>query len=209
MLKCSKSHELCFVLTTASKVPSVNWLHVPEYTVPTMHPMWAARKDQEQLGVVQTVLGWETPEAQSWTQLLQYFSPEPQGPVLRDGKDCTCLEQLHNPGPGAASSVQASPSTPWALGTASGKLSKEGYCVGMPLCQSLGKTCTKPSPPVLNKEENDSVCSSQQLEELPSSPVWQSHGHAWLSHCRLPQRREQRQPQLRLDTFPTASAVVS
>lgn len=42
-----------FCLTIASKLPLVNWLHMLETIVPTMGHIWAARKDQEQLDVVQ------------------------------------------------------------------------------------------------------------------------------------------------------------
>lgn len=137
-----------------------------------------------------------------------YFNPEHQGPVLGDGN---CLEELHNPGPGKGCSQQGlciPPPPPGLLGQRLKEaVQGEGCCVGCHYAGVWAKPVQSQQSALLLSKENLFVplssCRTSQLSCV--AEPWPCVAQL----LRLPQQREQRQPQLTLDTFPTASAVVS
>lgn len=149
MLKCSKSHEFVFCFDNSiqgvtSELAAHAGNHCPNLVshLSCKERSGAARSGPDSFGV-------KTSEAQSWTQLFTVLQSRAPGP------SAWRWELLHLPGttgpPWPRKWLQSAgpmhpPFTSWAFGTeVQRSCLRRGLLCGMPLCQSLGKTCKKPT----------------------------------------------------------------
>lgn len=125
----------------------MDWLHVLETTVATVPQIWATRKDWKQLDVVQAFWGGKCQKPRAGHSFSRYSQSRAPGPGVRR------WDVLHLPikvvDPWSSKRLQSAGLLPplhliWAFGTEA-QASCPSRWSGMPLCQSLRKTCIKPT----------------------------------------------------------------